>query len=125
MKKTLLLFFLLFFTIILQAQKDTLIFSGNSGQKSFTRESSNTSTNINIYPVPVRENRFTIKCDKEISSVKVTNMIGQDIYKAQYKNPLLVTRVILDNPRRGIYLVTIDFRDGSRVVKKIMVEVFE
>ncbi|HUV00312.1 MAG TPA: T9SS type A sorting domain-containing protein [Bacteroidales bacterium] len=123
MRKSLLLVFLLIFTINLQAQKDTLTLSTNSTQKGFIRESSN--ININIYPVPVREGRFTIKCDKEITAVKVTNMIGQDIFKAQYKNPLYLTKINLENPKRGIYLVTINFIDGSRVVKKIMVEVIE
>ena len=123
MRKSLLLVFLLIFTINLQAQKDTLTISTNSTQKGFIRESSN--ININIYPVPVREGRFTIKCDKEITAVKVTNMIGQDIFKAQYKNPLYLTKINLENPKRGIYLVTINFIDGSRVVKKIMVEVIE
>src|SRR4030042_96052 len=121
MRKSLLLVFLLIFTINLQAQKDTLTFSTSSTQKGFIRESSN--ININIYPVPVREGRFTIKCDKEITAVRVTNMIGQDIFKAQYKNPLYLTKINLENPKRGIYLVTINFIDGSRVVKKIMVEV--
>jgi hypothetical protein len=29
---------------------------------------------------------------------------------------------MLDNPNRGMYLVTINFSDGTRVVKKVMVE---
>jgi hypothetical protein len=31
-------------------------------------------------------------------------------------------KILLDNPKRGMYLVTIVFNDGKRVVKKIMVE---
>jgi hypothetical protein len=54
--------------------------------------------------------------------VKVTNMIGQEIYRSQYKSPLSFTKVQLRNPTRGIYLVTISFIDGTRIVKKIMVE---
>ena len=123
MKKSILIVFLLIFTIGLQAQKDTLNLSQDSAQKVFARESS--SPNINIYPVPVKESRFTISCDKEMSAVKVTNMIGQDIFKVQYKNPLYLTKINLQNPKRGIYLVTIGFKDGSRIVKKIMVEVIE
>ncbi|MCU0363411.1 MAG: hypothetical protein MUE32_08640, partial [Bacteroidales bacterium] len=57
-----------------------------------------------------------------ISFVKVTNIIGQDIYKKQYNDPLQIVDVLLENPKRGMYLVTLVFSDGIRVVKKIMVE---
>jgi hypothetical protein len=52
-------------------------------------------------------------------------MIGQDIFKSKYNNPQSFIKVSLENPKRGIYLVTVNFRDGSRVVKKIMIEVSE
>ncbi len=120
MKKSLFLFSLLILTFGLQAQKDTVSVVGTSPQKTFIRDVSN--ININIYPVPVRENSFTIKTDRDISSVRVTNMIGQDIFRAQYNTPLSLTRVLLENPKRGIYLVTLVFVDGTRVVKKIMIE---
>jgi Tol biopolymer transport system component len=92
----------------------------NYPQKTFTGET--VSSNINIYPIPVRENSFTIKTDREMMMVKVTNMIGQDIFRAQYKNPVAVTKVMLKQPTRGMYLVTITFVDGTRIVRKIMIE---
>jgi len=121
MKKSLLLFSLsIFIAISLQAQKDTVGSGRSLNQKTFVRETA--SININIYPVPVRENSFSIKTDREMSLVKVTNMIGQDIFRAQYRNPLSFTKIFLDSPTRGMYLVTIVFVDGTRVVKKIMIE---
>lgn len=120
MKKSLLFIFLLFCTINLQAQKDTVNYSSPEIRKRALAEASN--VNINIYPVPVRENRFTIKSDEEISFVKITNIIGQDIFRAKYNNPLTLIKIVLDNPQRGMYLVTIIFNDNSRVVKKIMIE---
>lgn len=120
MKKSSLLIFLMFTALTLQAQRDTIYSFRNLTSKSFARE--NTNPNISIYPVPVRYNTFSIKTDKEMRLVKVTNMIGQDIFRAQYKNPQSFTKVILENPQRGMYLVTIAFNDGSRVVKKIMIE---
>ena len=120
MKKSLLFSFLFIFTISLQAQKDTADFTSLEIRKQALAEASN--VNINIYPVPVRENRFTIKSDKEISFVKITNIIGQDIFRAQYNNPLALIKIVLDNPQRGMYLVTIIYDDNSRVVKKIMIE---
>jgi len=120
MKKSILFFLLIFFTITLQAQKDTVNFPSTPVQKNASTEAS--TSNLNIYPIPVRENYFNIRSEKEISSVKVTNIIGQDIFKEKYNNPETIIKVNLDNPRRGMYLVTIIFKDGARIVKKIMIE---
>lgn len=117
-KKILNVIFLLIITINLPAQKDTLKLGQNTIQKALPGE----TANINIYPVPVKNNIFTIKCDRDISAVKVTNMIGQDIHRVEYRNPINLSKIILTNPQRGMYLVTISFRDGTRVVRKIMIE---
>ena len=120
MKKSLLCSLFIIFVLSLQAQKDTVNIALNPIQKNAL--AADAAGNITIYPVPVRDNFFTIRCDKEFSFVKVTNIIGQDIFKENYSIPLSTTKVILDDPRRGMYLVTILFSDGVRVVKKIMIE---
>jgi hypothetical protein len=120
MKKSLLFFLLVFFTISLQAQKDTVNIQNRPVQRSFTADASNIS--ISIFPVPVRENYFSIKSEKEFSSVKITNIIGQDIYREKYNDPQTLAKIVLDNPKRGMYLVTVVFSDGLRIVKKIMIE---
>lgn len=120
MKKVLPLIFFLLISGVLHAQKDTLALLNNQVQKNFLRETSN--VNVNIYPVPVRDKNFTIRAEKNIAFVKVTNMIGQDIYRIQYNNPQQLVKVWLDNPKRGMYLVTLLFEDGTRLVRKIMVE---
>lgn len=120
MKRSLPLIFLLVFTITLQGQKDSINLAGALAQKDFSREAS--SISVSIYPVPVRDNSFTIKTDKNISFVKITNVIGQDIFRIKYSDPQQLIRIFLESPKRGMYLVTIIFSDGIRVVKKIMVE---
>jgi hypothetical protein len=120
MKKSLLYIFLIFFTITLQAQKDSTNIIGTLPQKDILRDAA--SINVTIYPVPVRENIFTIKTDRDVSFIKITNIIGQDIFRAKYNNPQQLNKILLDNPKRGMYLITIIFSDGARVVKKIMVE---
>lgn len=120
MKKVLLLLFFLLISGVLHAQKDTLAVLNNQAQENFIRETAN--VNVNIYPVPVRDKNFTIRAEKNIAFVKVTNMIGQDIYRIQYNNPQQLVKVWLDNPKRGMYLVTLLFDDGTRLVRKIMVE---
>ena len=120
MKKSLLLIFLLIFTLTLHGQKDTINVIGSLVQKTFSREANNAS--ISIYPIPVRDNSFTIKSDRDISFIKITNIIGQDVFRLRYNDPQQLIKITLENPKRGMYLVTIIFSDGIRVVKKIMVE---
>lgn len=120
MKKILLFILLFIFTVHLHAQKDTLNYIGAMPQQDIGRPA---SVSVLIYPIPVKDNNFTIKTDRDISYVRITNIIGQDIFRVRYNSPEQQIRIMLDNrPTRGMYLVTIIFTDGSRVVKKIMVE---
>jgi hypothetical protein len=120
MKKSLPLIFLLIFNLTLFGQKDSVNIAGTLAQRTFTTEI--TPITVSIYPVPVKDNSFTIKTDKDISFVKITNIIGQDIFRLQYNDPQQLIKIFLNNPKRGMYLVTIIFSDGIRIVKKIMVE---
>jgi hypothetical protein len=119
MKKSLILLLLVFFSLSLKAQKDTLTLSGSLTTNDYRRDLPAT---INIYPVPVRDNSFTVKSDKDILIIRVTNIIGQDVFRIQYNSPQQLIKIFLDNPKRGMYLVTIIFSDGTKTVKKIMVE---
>lgn len=120
MKKGLHIILLLFFSLSIHAQKDTLNYAGTSSRNDISSPVANIV--VSIFPVPVRENSFTIKTDGDVSFVKITNIIGQDIFRVQYRTPQQMIKILLDNPKRGMYLVTIVFNDGKRVVKKIMVE---
>jgi hypothetical protein len=120
MRKILLVLLLFIFTVSLRAQKDSINYIGALPQQDINRTAA--TANVTIYPVPVRENSFTIRTDKEISFVRITNIIGQDILRVKYNDPEQMIRILLDNPKRGMYLVTVNFSDGTRVVKKIMIE---
>jgi hypothetical protein len=120
MKHILLIIFVLSVSHNLFAQKDIDNLSPSLSQKELVKDGLN--VNINIYPVPVRDNNFTIKSDKEISAIKITNIIGQDIFRIKYTTPQLLSKIYLDNPKRGMYLVVIVFSDNTRVVKKVMIE---
>ena len=120
MKIFLLFIFLFISPLALPAQKDTTNVIGILPQKNNSEAAAD--INISIFPVPVRDNSFTIKTDRDISVVRITNIIGQDIYRIKYSNSQQLIRIPLNNPKRGMYLVTIIFSDGIRVVKKIMIE---
>jgi hypothetical protein len=119
MKIYLLTILLFIFTITVQAQKDSSR-ADVIPQKAIVMDAANVS--VTIYPVPVRENHLTIKTNRDVSYIRITNIIGQDIFRIQYNNPQQLNKISLDNPIRGMYLVTIIFKDGTRVVKKIMIE---
>lgn len=118
MKKILLFFLLLTIMLNLQGQRDSETYG--TTQRYGSKETSN--INLSIYPVPVTNNIFTIRTDRDIAFVKITNIIGQDIFRIKYNNPQQVVKISLDAPQRGMYLVTIIFSDGARIVKKIMIE---
>jgi len=120
MKKVILFILSVFFSLSLQAQKDSTAVASLRLKQGIT--SKGPDATVSIYPVPVREDYFNIKTDRDVSFVKITNIIGQDIYRTQYNNPQTLNKIVLDNPVRGMYLVTIIFSDGVRVVKKIMIE---
>jgi hypothetical protein len=120
MKHTLLIFIVLSLSLNIFSQRDSVNYSILSSRKGSIKDELN--VNVSLYPVPVRENNFTIKSDKEISSIKITNIIGQNIFSVKYNTPQLISKIVLDNPRRGMYLVVILFSDDTRVVKKVMVE---
>ncbi len=120
MKKGLLLFLILVIAFNLYSQKDTLSVAGFNKTAGAFNESA--APSVVIYPVPVRDNSFTIRSEKEIIYIKITNIIGQDIFSSRYNNPLTTVKIVLENPRRGMYLVAILFKDDTRVVKKIMIE---
>lgn len=107
--------------INLFSQKDTInLVASSTARKELIKDVS--EINVSIYPVPVRDNSFTIRSDKEISSIRITNIIGQDIFRASYSTPQYISKIILENPRRGMYMVVIIFSDNTRVVKKVMIE---
>jgi hypothetical protein len=120
MKKCLIFIFLIILTLTVQAQKDSTKLISSLPGKNNSSEAAN--INISIYPIPVRDNSFTIKTDRDISVVRITNIIGHDIFRIQFNSSQQIVRIPLENPKRGMYLVTIIFSDGIRVVKKIMIE---
>jgi hypothetical protein len=117
MKQVLLSFIIVFLFLSANSQTDTTIVrpAGRS-------VSDYPAVKVTIYPVPVRDGLFTIKSDKDISEIKITNIIGQSVFSEHFDSPMNLIKVSLGNPGRGIYLCAILFNDGTQAVKKIMIE---
>jgi len=122
MKRILVAILAVSLTAVLAAQKDTVTVQTNQAAISENSSGVIESTALKIYPVPVKENNFHVASDKEISSIRITNIIGQEIYRNKYSTPVLTTQVFLTNTRRGMYLVTVTLTDNTRIVRKIMIE---
>jgi hypothetical protein len=119
MKQYLLIFVLLLYAYVAYGQRDSVALSRQVSKGYIFDE---TEVNVSIFPVPVRDNSFTIKSDKEISSIKITNIIGQDIFLEKYNSPILTIKIVLENAKRGMYLVVINFSDNTRIVRRILIE---
>lgn len=121
MKRIVLLFIASAFFVSIQAQRDTITVSGAVAKSENVRSMSD-QAGLKIFPVPVKDNNFTVSAEKEITTIRITNIIGQEVYRSKYSGSIYSTKVILENQQRGVYLVTVIFSDQSRVVRKIMVE---
>ncbi|NMC40381.1 MAG: T9SS type A sorting domain-containing protein [Bacteroidales bacterium] len=77
---------------------------------------------LNIYPVPFRDGNFTISSDKEIAALRITNVIGQEVYKSTFGIPVNEIKVSVPNAGRGIYIIIIVFSDNTRTVRRISSE---
>ena len=95
---------------------------GNLNQNSMLIEREDKAPEIKIFPVPVLEGRFTITSDTPFILVRMNNIIGQEIAREKYNYPRNRSELSFINAEKGIYLVTIEFEDHSKTVKKILVD---
>lgn len=79
-------------------------------------------TNTKIFPVPVTNNRFTISSDKKFNLVRLTNIIGQETTRKKFNYPRKRAEITFSPAQKGIYLVTIQYEDKTRTVKKILID---
>jgi hypothetical protein len=77
---------------------------------------------IKIFPVPVLNGHFTITSDIAFISVRMTNIIGQEIIRERFSYPRNRAEINFTTAEKGIYLVTIEMEDKTRVIRKILVD---
>ncbi|HPC99063.1 MAG TPA: T9SS type A sorting domain-containing protein [Bacteroidales bacterium] len=86
------------------------------------RQTNEERLKLNIFPVPFRDGNFTITSDKEISALRITNVIGQEVYKSTFGIPVNEIKVSVPNAGRGIYIIIIVFSDNTKAVRRISSE---
>ncbi|MDP4183533.1 MAG: T9SS type A sorting domain-containing protein [Bacteroidota bacterium] len=108
------------------AERDSLDFkSAKAALLHGNNHSEHAQQDIYIYPNPlfVQNPELTIKAEKDISLVRITNIIGNEVarfnFKSQQKNTLTF-RINFQN--KGIFLIDITLIDNTRVVKRLMVK---
>ncbi len=115
-------------SILLTLLSSSFIFSQNtekaagSENRILLQDQGEGDTNTKIFPVPVINNRFTITSDKAFVFVRLTNIIGQETTREKYNYPRRRTEISFTDVQKGIYLVTIEFEDKTRIVKKILID---
>lgn len=97
--------------------------TGEEGDKKniIITKAEDEDANTKIFPVPVLYNRFTITSDKEFISVRLTNIIGQETIREKFRYPRKRAEISFPEVQKGIYLVTIQYSDKTRTVKKILI----
>lgn len=120
MKRLLLILFVLSIAFKITSQEVPVTAVVNGSDKSTVEQSE--PADIKIFPVPVLEARFTITSDKPFIFIRMTNIIGQEVTRERFYYPRYRTEMTFNNAEKGIYLVTIEFEDNTKIVKKILVD---
>jgi len=87
---------------------------------NFNEES--VAIDVKIYPNPCKEEKVTVEfVNREIREVRLTNIIGKEVFLKQYPFSENKKQIELAEIPNGIYLMQIKTTDGKLVVKKLMV----
>lgn len=112
----------LIFVFALSASSQVTSINSANGEKERLISPGEQVTDLKIFPVPVLNNHFTVTCSKSIISVRMTNIIGQEVVNEKFSYPQNRSEISFVNAEKGIYLVTIEFEDKTKIVRKILVD---
>lgn len=79
------------------------------------------SLQIQLYPNPSTTNQFEVLTNKQIASVRLTNLVGQEVYNQQFDGQTNAT-IQLKNKNAGNYVVSISFTDGTSTYRKFQIQ---
>ncbi|MBN1821489.1 MAG: T9SS type A sorting domain-containing protein [Prolixibacteraceae bacterium] len=94
----------------------------NPDQKNLFQENESVETaGLKVYPNPVKENKFTVSAEKVLKEIELHNILGQKTKIEVTKLSLFKFSVLMNEKKKGIYLVTVIFDDDSKTVQRIIV----
>ena len=71
---------------------------------------------VSIYPNPAKNSiRLKNSSDLNVSSIKITNMIGKEVFTSKFTKP----EIEISNLNSGIYILTIQSENKSKNIKFI------
>lgn len=100
--------------------------SGTLGKHDFDDAPASINDNkeektVAIYPNPVTGNKVVISSSEEIIKVELVNVIGQNLTINNFKGQKIV-ELATDKYRQGVYLVRVEFKDGTSSIKKVLIK---
>ncbi len=75
-----------------------------------------------FYPNPSSTGFFLVKGTEIIKSVEVVNVVGQMVITEQNPVQRGEMKIFTNNLENGIYMVNVNFADGSSVTKKVIIK---
>jgi len=121
MKILLPLFMLVFFGISAFGQSGSEK-QGITGNRADNPIQMNISTDLSIFPNPVKEKQFCIESSgKKIAETRIYSITGKEIFMKKIDSPVLKAQIALPEIPDGIYLVSVRFSDLEFKTVKIIV----
>lgn len=80
------------------------------------------SSTLDVFPNPVSDDQFTVKCDKMIKSVEVFDLLGQLMSTTSFDTPVNETYINIDKNIAGMFLVKVTLENNSTITQKIFVK---
>jgi carboxypeptidase D len=78
-------------------------------------------TNVNIYPNPVKDKLYIDTANHSLQNIALYNLLGEQILQRTISENTLRTAIDLKQIKQGIYLIKLDFAEGS-LIKKIIIQ---
>ncbi len=74
-----------------------------------------------LYPNPLDGNIFTVSASKEIKSIVISDVSSREIFRKEYKAGIRSADIELISNLKGVFLVSVEYKDKSRGVSKLVV----
>ncbi|PKP11823.1 MAG: hypothetical protein CVU09_03020 [Bacteroidetes bacterium HGW-Bacteroidetes-4] len=76
---------------------------------------------ISVWPNPVNDNNINITANKRIATVKLTNLLGQEVFSAKLIGSNTYAANISETAK-GVYVIVVEMEDNSVAVQKVILK---